>query len=614
MTEYNFCRVVCSKFDNYIQFEPLNSIKKIYYPKHSNFKKSVAFKAIATDGEQVFDGEKEFPLNVFHSYLDESANETVIVLTEKEKSAIFSWALRYQLNIVVLETSFPIFSGIKYVDNIKANHERLVDCLDYLKSLGVTSKSWSASYSADLVKTIKRKVRYKTNLDKYFHLAYFPPFQEVFKFSEERDDRCVIALDFNSMFSSCLEGDFLEPKSVYFDDIDCLYIGQNLQDGIYRVLLRKPIESFFRYHHPFKYTKLNKSYAFNLEDNHEIEVLLFKNELEYYAKFFGEVFLASGLFSENSIGHPLYVTSKKLYRKRIKAKKNNKAELQKLYKLRLAMLHSATNPLRLINKCFATEDEAKEYVNKAYGINTSVNSEQFDLLELKHPKYFKFYSRDNSIGFEGIDIESSDCLFSFSSQVLATSRLKVCKLIERLNSFPQLEVCYINTDSIHISILKKDKSTFFEQYSDVINDDMGALKVQAVADNAFWFDVGRYFIIKDEKISQYKNFMLNHQGNNEPFLDSRKVIGKFKSRNFEHVVEYRKTLSSTLTYSKRLMIDNKDSEKTIDFSRYSFSNIETTEESYQTVTNEMISSCIYKEGTYKKLKLCYSYSPFIRLY
>jgi hypothetical protein len=33
MTEYNFCRVVCSKFDNYIQFEPLNSIKKNLLPK-----------------------------------------------------------------------------------------------------------------------------------------------------------------------------------------------------------------------------------------------------------------------------------------------------------------------------------------------------------------------------------------------------------------------------------------------------------------------------------------------------------------------------------------------------------------------------------------------------
>jgi hypothetical protein len=605
MTDSNLCRIVCAKFDNNIQFEPLNSKKQIYYPKCTSFKKNVAFKAIATDGEQVFDGRKKVPLNVFYSYLDVSTNETLIVLTEKEKSAIFSWALRYQLHIVVLETSFPIFSGIKYLKNIKANYQRLVVCLDYLKSLGVTSKSLAASYSSELVKTIKRKVRYKTNLDKHFHLAYLPPFQEVFKFSEEREDRCVIALDFNSMFSSCLEGDFLEPKSAYFNEIDCFYIGQDLQRGLYRVLLRKPIESFFRYYHPFKYTKLNKSYTFYLEDNHEVEILLFKNEIEYYAKFFGEVFIVSGVFSENHIGHPLYVTSKKLYRKRLKAKKSNKNELQKLYKLRLAMLHSATNPLRLVSQNFDTEEEVKEYVNKNYGINISDNSEKFDLLDLKHPKYFKLYSRENSFDFKGVDVESSDCLFSFSSQVLATSRLKVCKLIERLNSFPQLDVCYINTDSIHISIPKKDKSTFFEQYSDVINDDMGALKVQAVGDKAFWFDVGRYFIIKDQKVSQYKNFMLNHKGNIDPFFDNRRVFAKFKSSNFEHVVEFRITLSSTLTYRKCLVLDNKDSVKTIDFSRFSFSNIKATEQSDHTIMNEMISSCSYKEDTYRKLKLCY---------
>jgi hypothetical protein len=143
------------------------------------------------------------------------------------------------------------------------------------------------------------------------------------------------------------------------------------------------------------------------------------------------------------------------------------------------------------------------------------------------------------------------------------------------------------------------------KYSDVINDDMGALKVQAVGDKAFWFDVGRYFIIKDQKVSQYKNFMLNHKGNIDPFFDNRRVFAKFKSSNFEHVVEFRITLSSTLTYRKCLVLDNKDSAKTIDFSRFSFSNIKATEQSDHTIMNEMISSCSYKEDTYRKLKLCY---------
>lgn len=604
MTMYDRVRIICSKYDNAINFTDLNSKKVIYHRRSRKRNKNIDLKLVATNGKVLFSGEKKYSLDNYYETLDKNVINTLIVLTEKEKTLILSWVVRHKLNIVVLETSFPIFSAIKYYDNIEKNYYRLKKCIKYLKTLGVTSKSLSANFSKGLVNTIKRKVRYKTNFDRYFHLAYLPPYQEVFKFSEERDDRCIISLDYNSMFPSCLEGEFLEPKSVYFDDINSSYIGQELNNGLYRVVLINPIDSFFRQYHPFKFTKLNKSYTFNLEDNHEIEILLFKNELEYYSKFFKEVFLKSGLFSKNDIGHPLYGTSKRLYRKRLIAKKNAKKELQKFYKLRLAMLHSATNPLRYVKKSFKNLGEAEEYVSQKYWINSS-DEKGISLLGLQHPKYFNFYFGENNIDFKGVNIDSADCLFSFSAQILATARLKISKLIERLSSFPQLDICYINTDSIHVSLPKSEKARFLGLYSDVINDEMGHLKVQAVGDKAFWFDVGRYYIVKDQKIIQYKNFILNHKGNNDPFLNSRRVVRKYKSNSFEHVIEYRKTLSSTLTYNKRLMLENAELTKTIPFNRFRYENIKTSKESYQTVTSEMISSFAYKEETYRQLKRSY---------
>ena len=67
-----------------------------------------------------------------------------------------------------------------------------------------------------------------------------------------------------------------------------------IHNGLYRVVLKYPRETFFREFHPFKFHVLNNSFYFNLEKNQTIELLLFKNEIDYYQKFFSEIDILEG--------------------------------------------------------------------------------------------------------------------------------------------------------------------------------------------------------------------------------------------------------------------------------------------------------------------------------
>lgn len=60
------------------------------------------------------------------------------------------------------------------------------------------------------------------------------------------------------------------------------------------------------------------------------------------------------------------------------------------------------------------------------------------------------------------DLNNSKTIYSFSSQVLARSRLKMFKLLEALLDFEGLDICYVNTDSVHVSIPAVSQNNFLK--------------------------------------------------------------------------------------------------------------------------------------------------------
>ena len=349
--------------------------------------------------------------------------------------------------------------------------------------------------------------------------------------------------------------------------------------------MKRPHSKFFQNYHPFKYTQLGLSLKFKANDTSEVETQLFDFELDYYRKFFDEVHILSALRSKSSMGHPLYNESKRLYRLRTRAEKANKSSLARSYKLQLAMLHSATN--RRVEK----KIRYKSFSNLLSLLNKELCltiNEGVPYLIKSSPllKKVKVINEDKEKSGLTWDLNNSKTIYSFSSQVLARSRLKMFKLLEALLDFEGLDICYVNTDSVHVSIPAVSQNNFFKRYSNLIGSELGKLKIQSIADKAAWLDVGHYYLFKGGDVVQWSNIGLNHKGNNDPFLRFREKYSRVKLDNGVTTTKSKVTFMSSLSYKKRLSKYEIGCSKTIDYLRFSVDEINGFDNATLTILKE----------------------------
>jgi hypothetical protein len=586
-------KLTLGKFTDSIEFKGIEKVnlKKIRISSlNPNKLIKLDYSPLSTNGDLVVYKEKTVTLATFIKMVKIDNVKSLIVLTQKEYNLLLPYVIDYDLPVSVLEQKFPIFDKLKYSPNIELNYKVLINKLIKLKSLNINYVSLPKYFSTKYQYDVERKVRYKNNYDKYFALAYCGGYQEVFKFKEERKDRCVIALDYNSMFVSCMEGDFLKPKKIQHIIISPVKTNLNqLENGLYRVKLKKPKETFFRSFHPFKFTTVVNSLAFKLKSDDCLELLLFKNELEYYSKFFESFEIIEGLVSDETIPHPLYKKARNIYKKRVKAKKEEKNELSNLYKYQLLMMHSSTNASRSKKKRFKSITELLNFLFEEFRIEKPSNikiSQFFKLLQIK--KHFKVSNLNNYFELTYPCFSSSIQVQSISAQILANSRIKMLKLIDELLNYPSLEVCYINVDSIHISIEKFRLDDFFKVNKNKISDNLGELKIQAIGNKGYWFDVGRYWIKDNDEIITYANTVFNHRGCDNPFIKINKEVIRNKVGFFEFTKTYFQNINNSFAYSKKLnYIPNND---TGNFDRFSYDDISSLSSMVETILDEKLES------------------------
>ncbi|MCG7644330.1 hypothetical protein MHM87_01875 [Alteromonas sp. Cnat3-28] len=577
-------RLICSRFDRKIP-NVSNINGKTVDLNFKSQRKVEEFYCLATDGEQVYD-EKTSDFESFFKK-NQGCEKTFLVLTDKEVIQLLRWSQHFNVKVLSFESLFPIFDNIKYYSNLKLRFNSLKHRLEYVRKIGLTSGSIKSTVSRKSESIIRRKCRYKSSYDEVFAHAYIPPYQEVYKLFDFRRDRAIIALDFNSMFADCMSGEFLDPSAVYFEKINATFKGQSWSKeiGLYHVILKRPHSKFFQNYHPFKYTQLGLSLKFKANDTSEVETQLFDFELDYYRKFFDEVHILSALRSKSSMGHPLYNESKRLYRLRTRAEKANKSSLARSYKLQLAMLHSATN--RRVEK----KIRYKSFSNLLSLLNEELCltiNEEVPYLIKSSPLLKKVKVIDEDKEKSGLtwDLNNSKTIYSFSSQVLARSRLKMFKLLEALLDFEGLDICYVNTDSVHVSIPAVSQNNFFKRYSNLIGSELGKLKIQSIADKAAWLDVGHYYLFKGGDVVQWSNIGLNHKGNNDPFLRFREKYSRVKLDNGVTTTKSKVTFMSSLSYKKRLSKYEIGCSKTIDYLRFSADEINGFDNATLTILKE----------------------------
>lgn len=280
-------KIVCGKADNVI-FNNLKPIKKKPYrifSENPNKRKNWIFTPIATDGKVIIYKGDTYEIDAFSQ--SSFKDKKFIVLTYKEKNLLFNFPSCLNLNISILENDFPIFTDVKYINNAFSNYVKLLEKLKYIKKKGWKEKTLTSHFSIRQKYKMERSLKNKSYLDPFFYFYPHRGYQEVFKFKEEREGRVVVAFDFNSMYPSCLEGDFLKPSAIQYKSLRNTNTEYELlPNGLYRVIFSQPLNTFFKDFHPFKFNKFNKSFYFKLDEKDSVEVLVFKAELDYYKQCF----------------------------------------------------------------------------------------------------------------------------------------------------------------------------------------------------------------------------------------------------------------------------------------------------------------------------------------
>lgn len=575
--------------------------------RNPNKSSCIQYEPISTDGKNICYENNIYEVRYFLQNTSIHILRKLIVLTIKERNLILEALVDFDIfHIAVLELNYPIFSNIKYFSDVEKSYTYLVYLLQEVNELGIKGKSLAYDLSIKYLFQIERKLRFKNTLDYFFAFAYNGGYSEVFKLQEKRSDRVVIALDYNSMFVDCMMDKFLEPKSIRyikFKDTD-LDISQ-LHNGLYRVVLENPKDGFFKKFHPFKYTLFGKSLAFNLSSDQSVEIMLFKNEIEYYQKFFHSVKIIEGFCTKNNINHPLKKFAKNLYHERLKYKQDNNILMDNLTKQKLIMIHSATNPKRYKHIYFHSKNEMVDYISRYYMIEFPSKMSATEKLTLINSKNtFQFYKYKTGYKAKVVDYESYDSIYSFSSQILANSRLKMIQTIERFLKFDSVEICYCNIDSIHISIKKSEVENFLHKHKDMISSQLGDLKIESITNEGYWLDLGRYWLKNNNKIVMFKNYLFNQKGDCKPYSKNKIIYTVCLRDNFNYVKKSYINIYNTFSHTKKIdtNIIHSPVDK-IDLNRYNFNEICNLSVVEKTLKKESLKSKEIKKSLFDQISI-----------
>ena len=480
----------------------------------------------------------------------------IIVLTNKEKNLIYDCGIIFTLNVISLEQFFPFLDNVCYLPDSYRNYQNLLKKIAYLKKRHIDLDFFIKFYNF-CDKKIKRKIHDISLLDRVFYFFPITSYQEVFKFKENRVNRSILALDFNSMFSDAMSGYFPNPKDLKIINLNRIYIhNESLKYGIYKVSLRHP-DLFISQYHPFRFFFLFKYYPFSVSENDIIETFLTNKEIEYYSKHFREIYLSDAIVSDNTILHPLVVNRDQLYAERMNYKKQENTTLAKLNKQLLAMLHSVSNAKINCSTNFDNPLEIYEFLSEKFGVVIPKNLTPAELMTLLDRKNFFLTISGNYLKLTYPNNIQNTNIYSLYAFVISNARLKMMKTIEYLLEFSNLDICYANVDSIHVSIPKdrREEFVFFLKDKELLGEKLGQLKIENYSDYGLWLSPGKYWLYNSDKIIQSRNSCLQQDfdDNHNNIRMKKKYYIPNQINEFTVSKECNLSLRKTLSVRKKLL-------------------------------------------------------------
>lgn len=596
--------ITCGRFDPLIAFDPdlivkSTAVRRIVAP-NPNCLQPFQFTPIATDGRHVLHESGLEELDAFLASHVESSKPPLVVLTNREYLAALEAASLRGCRLYAFENQFPLFPRLRYAPSLRANLVTLRKLLRKVRQLGIVASSFSRDQSTRHLHRVARALKFKSGLDRFFFFSLREGHQEVYKHVEERPDRAVVALDFNSMFADCLRGRFCEPRAVRHRVFDRPPAApETLDEGIYRVVLRGARPGFIQDHHPFHFRRLGRSFHFRLDVGGSVEALLHKSELLHFARFFDAVDVKEGFCSRRAIAHPLAQAAERLYARRRHARSRGDDALEQFCKSSLQLMHSATNQRHYRHTGFASPRELCDFLASNYSLSLDAQVPPADLQRfLGRTAYFGVRDHAEGLELRHVDIDAASAVYCLSSGVLANARVKLLAAIERFVAYDSVEICYANIDSVHLSIAKDRLDGFLRHFEDLIGHSLGQMKVEAIAERGYWFDVGRYWLLKGGRVVQFRNKGFNHGRSQDAFVARRRAYAHHEAEGFSHLRPFVRRLEDSFSYTKKL---GPPGSGTTDFVRCSIEEIKTADAMNATEAAEMLRSIWRKVGLFEKL-------------
>lgn len=502
----------------------------------------VAYKIIGVDSTYFTNDEGTYPLDCYAIDTDIKT----YTLTRKEAD-ILALSFPGSQPPIALEQVHPWLPKNKFINNSKYNYSNLKALIKkYFKHIPDTTDLSNQYWNA-----ICNKIRFTSTLDMHYYHAWCAPIQEAYMLKDNRPNRTIVAVDFNSMYAACMQKKYPSPKKYSLIKYNRFLVSnEELPIGLYKCKLNGEASLFIKKYNPFRVFFSGKYLGLSLDAG--VELYLNEFEVYFYRKHFQSIYIEEAIISEKEIAHPLAAEAKRSYAKRTSYASQGNDTLAALEKFKLVVMASCTNRPSILSRKFPSIKAVYSFLKDELYI-TPYPKEPIDstLHWLDGRKGIALKQKKDHFQLKTHNTNNGSACFSLYQRTVAYSRIALLSLMEKLTTlFPEVEICYCNIDSIHFSFNKKDELRILKYLKKNASDEMGGYKIEAVARHGLWLEPGRYWLY-DDSIKKYANKGLRNE--KYPLNEFKTFIKNIKVDGFS--IPVKRTISLANSLSDLLSIE-----------------------------------------------------------
>lgn len=454
---------------------------------------------LAADACSIMDAGGAAPIETYRTRL--IPYERCVTLTRREADLV-ALANPGMRPPAPLEDAHPWLPRTPFVNDAAANFRNLKHIIRcYGRRL-----VYAADYCDAKWNTVCNAMRMKTDTDARFYAAWHLPIQDVFLLEERRTDRSVIAIDFNGMYAACMQGRFPKPTAMnhiayhrYLDPHD------DLVPGLYRCILLEPISEFIRKHNPFRSFFAGRHLQAMLSE--PIEVDLNEFEIRFFRRHFKRIHLVDAVVSDECVAHPLARETRSSFARRKHYRlQGNKPLADREKYLSVLMATCAGRPSRS-KRIFDSQEAANVYLKSVYGVAPRGDEQEgaADKWLSQGKKGVAVRETPRGVSVDGPDLYDGSACFMLGQRIVAQGRVLILEMMEKISAVaPQIEICYVNIDSVHFSLPTIHLEQTLAALKRESSEEMGSFKIEAVTRHGLWLEPGRYWLYGD-KIEKFRN-------------------------------------------------------------------------------------------------------------